>query len=326
MYTSALIGSSFGPFLLVEELGEGAASVVFRARHTRDGTDHAVKLLHTPAPDLRERLHMEGEVLSRLVHPNVIRVTHRLRWEGGPILVMEFIDGPTLEQASADEPMAIRSLDRLARGLMAGLEAVHDAGYVHRDLTPSNVLLRQRGRQLVPIIADFGLLMERVRRSPTSTRDGVALGTPAYMAPEQVQDAATVDHRADLWALGAILYELATGEGPFTRSTGFQTMQAVVDEELPDPRAFRPDLPQRVVDALHACLQKNPRKRPVSVEAVRRRWEGITKPTWGRNGATQSAVIKARTVQRSSGWTRKTQPASSSGRTHLHALLRNPAA
>jgi len=321
MHTTPPIGTLIGPYILCEELGEGGVATIHRVRHRYAGTDHALKLLHTTAPSLQRRLRLEGRIQATLRHPNVLAVQEIVEWNGLPGLVMAYVDGPTLEQASGDRGLPLRSLDRLARGLLAGVEAIHDAGYAHRDLKPANVLLERRAGRIVPLIADFGLARPLQRDDPGRTRQGVSMGTPAYMAPEQVQDAADADHRADLWSLGAMLYELATGHAPFTRSTSFDTMHAVVHIDPVAPRRHRPDLPRRVASALTSCLRKDRDQRPASVAQLREQWFGLTRPTWTQPPPQRAHVPPRPTARRShlSALVREHRPGRPS---HLHALAR----
>lgn len=275
------IGPSLGPFILRETLGEGGVAAVFRAEDTRDGSQVALKWLTLPIPSQRRRLHLEGRILSEVRHPNLVEVHEVREHDGLPVLVMDLVPGPTLDHLRG-QALPLARLERLARGLMNGIEALHDAGWLHRDLKPANVLLDPRGRHEVPRIADLGIARPLHRDDPIHTRPGSVMGTPAFMAPEQVYDAASADARSDLWSLGCVLYQLATGDPPFQHASSFATMHAVVHRPHVPLSHHRPDLPARIVTAVDACLAKDPEARPASVDALRDLWEAVTTPQWAR--------------------------------------------
>jgi len=268
------LGQSLGAYRLDRCLGSGGVATVYLATHTVLGSTHAVKVLHVGAPSVRRRLLLEGRIQASLRHPHVVPVTDTVTWEGLPGLVLEHVDGPDLEQVVADASLTIEQIDRLAGGLMAGLAAVHAAGFVHRDLKPANVLCQRCADGLVPRLADFGLARPRDRDDPGRTRDGVTMGTPAYMSPEQVVDARDADHRTDLWALGCILYELATGRPPFVADCAFDTMSAVRHLRPAHPRDLRPEIPQRMVDAILGCLVKDRGRRIQTMGDLVKLWSG----------------------------------------------------
>ena len=197
-------------------LGEGAMAVVYRARHRELGSLHAIKKLKVTDGTVRERLVQEGRLQSSLQHPNVLSVTDLLSIDGCPALVMEYVHGPTLADFLKQHRPSIEQCDALARDILRGVAAAHAHGMVHRDLKPGNILIAVTEDSLVPKIADFGLA--KVIGKPSSgplTKSGVTMGTPAYMAPEQIQDFRSVDERADVFSLGAILYELVCGQPCF---------------------------------------------------------------------------------------------------------------
>lgn len=272
------IGQHLGPYELTRRLGEGGVATVYQATHRVLGSTHAVKLLHVPAPSARRRLMLEGRIQASVRHPHIVPVTDTVEWNGLPGLVLEFVDGPHLGELLAAGPLSLAQLDDLATGLFAGVGAVHAAGFVHRDLKPANVLIqavRDGGRdRIVPRLADFGLARAIARTEPGDTHHGVALGTPAYMAPEQVLDARDADQRADLWSLGCMLYELATGRAPFRGASAFDTMSAVRHVRPTHPRDLRPELPERMVDAILGCLVKDRKRRVETVDQLTAVWTG----------------------------------------------------
>jgi eukaryotic-like serine/threonine-protein kinase len=267
------IGTPLGPYTLQSVLGTGGVATVFRARHKVLGSTHAIKLLHLPAPSLRRRLLLEGSLQARVRHPNLVPVTDTVEWQGLPGLVLEYIEGPDLEQWNEGRPLSLPTLNAIATGLFGGVRALHEAGYAHRDLKPANVLMQPNGGTWTPRLADCGLA-RRIVRDPNDgrTRTGVSMGTPAYMAPEQVHDARDADQRADIWALGCILYELATGHVPFKGSTTFKTMIAVTQQAHAPVIMVRPDLPAGMANAIEGALRKDRTERFPSVRSLQQAW------------------------------------------------------
>lgn len=266
-------GTTLGAYTLDAVIGAGGVATVFRATHRVLGSTHAIKLLHLPAPSLRRRLLLEGKLQAQIRHPHIVPVTDTVLWHGLPGLVMEHIDGPDLEAWTERAPLPLASLDRLARGLFGGVAALHRAGYAHRDLKPANVLMQHGPDGWIPRLADCGLA-RRIQRRPTDahTRTGVSMGTPAYMAPEQVHDARDADHRADVWSLGCILYELATGHRPFDGPDAFATMTAVTASTPSPPASLRADLPASMASAIGGALVKDRSQRFASIREMAAAW------------------------------------------------------
>lgn len=214
-----LVGRNIDRYVVEKLLGRGAMAAVYRVRHRTLNTLHALKVLTLAGDRVRERLVQEGQVQAQLRHPNVLSVTDVLDVDGAPGLLMEFIDGPTLEDYAAAHKPNIEQAEALFRGVLLGVAEAHSIGLVHRDLKPANVLVANSSRGPVPKVADFGLAKlladEESGGGMHRTRSGSTMGTPAYMAPEQIRDAKHVDHRADIFSLGAILYELIAGRRPF---------------------------------------------------------------------------------------------------------------
>lgn len=245
-------------------LGEGGMAVVYRVRHNELKTVHALKLLSMTSPSIKQRLLREGRVQAQLRHPNIVTVTDIVESEGAYGLVMDLVRGPTLHQLLAYNRLTIGQADVIAHGLLSGMRAAHDAGLIHRDLKPANVLIDTNGGHFQPKIADFGLA-KIATGGIRSTRSGVALGTPSYMAPEQVRSAKDVDHRADIFALGAILYEVYCGVQAFAGQDVLDIFKRVTAGDYPPAAEVAPDLPGRVIRALEGSMQVQPEDRFDSV-------------------------------------------------------------
>ncbi|MCO4747084.1 MAG: protein kinase [Proteobacteria bacterium] len=266
-------GTQLDRYVVLGPLGQGGMGTVLRVRHQRLGTLHALKVLHGGSPNLRARLLREGQLQGNLRHTHVVSVTDVIDVDGMPGLVMEYVDGPDLARLLAARPLTLDEADAIARPILDAVVAAHHAGLVHRDLKPANVLLAIENEHLIPKVADFGLA-KALDDIPGAhkTRSGMAMGTPAYMAPEQIRDASSVDERADVFALGCVLYELVTGQTAFTGADSFELMNRVVRSEYQDVRSLRPMLPENLVQAIHGALESDPDERIPTVEALRALW------------------------------------------------------
>ncbi|MCK6520069.1 serine/threonine protein kinase [Myxococcota bacterium] len=261
-------GERVGQYELLEPIGAGGSASVWRARHTLLGSEHAVKLLQAPSAEVASRLLREGRVQARLRHPNIVPVTDLVQSEERVGLVMEYIAGGTLlERLQRGGAMPPDEALRVFAGMLAGLKVAHQAGVLHRDLKPANVLMDE-GR---PRIADFGLArVTETTPDPKLTREGFAMGTPGYMAPEQWADPTRIDERADLFAMGVMLYELLTCRSPFTGATAAEVLQNTVVGRYEDLRTLNPSLDLRLVQAVDACLRPHREERVASAEALER--------------------------------------------------------
>ncbi len=244
-------------------IGRGGTAVVYRVRHRQLNTLHALKVLSITSPAIRERMILEGRVQASLRHLNVVAVTDVLEVDGMPGLLLEHIEGPSLEDALRKYKLTVADAEVLFLGVLAGVRHAHHHGLVHRDLKPANVLLAQTPEGYVPKVTDFGLakVLQGDAEAPSSTRTGTAMGTPHYMAPEQIRDARHVDQRADIFSLGCILYELVTGERAFPGEDALTVYNAVVSGNYIPTRHFVPDLPEPFDVAIRGSLVLDPRRR-----------------------------------------------------------------
>jgi serine/threonine-protein kinase len=254
------IGETLDRYVVEALLGQGGMAAVYRARHTGLDSLHAIKVLFITAPEVRQRLMAEGKVQANLRHPNIVAVTDILEVQGAPALVMEFIDGPALDAWLDDNRPTLREALFIFRGVLRGVMAAHGRGVIHRDLKPANVLLAPTNEGVVPKVADFGLV-KSISSSRGNTQTGLAMGTPEYMAPEQIRDASDVDQRADMFALGCILYELVTGERCFRGPDNVSVFNAIVAGKYTSTKEIAPELPRNVHTAIRWLLEINPEKR-----------------------------------------------------------------
>lgn len=245
-------------------IGSGGTAVVYRVTHASLGTEHALKVLSVTSPVIRDRMLQEGRVQASLRHLNVVAVTDVLDVNGAPGLLMEHIEGPSLESALEKFQIPLAAAESLFVGIVNGVRQAHHHGLVHRDLKPANVLLASTPDGFVPKVTDFGLakvIADSGAAGTGHTRAGVALGTPAYMAPEQIRDARKVDQRADIFALGCILYELVTKQRVYPGNDTIGIYNAVLDAEFIAPRELAPDLPERIENAILGALVQDKKSR-----------------------------------------------------------------
>lgn len=300
-------------------LGKGGMASVFRARHTTLGTRHALKVLHAASPSIRARLLQEGRVQASLRHPCVVSVSDVIDVDGSPGLVMEFVEGPSLEQWLAAVQPSLAQIDALALDILDGITAAHKLGLVHRDLKPGNVMLCVVDGRVRAKITDFGLakVLAGDVAGAVHTRTGATMGTPAYMAPEQIRDAASVDARADVYALGALLYELATGRRAFDGDDVLDIFDRIRRGAYEPLSKVAPELPARLSHAIDGALRPDANERWPDVDHLRAAWtEG------GRvvaDPAAFSAVLVDRTLSMAPSVVDSTVPASGSDSTATFA-------
>ena len=267
-------GRLLGRFGVEALLGSGASGVVYRARDRRGGGQRALKVLRSPSPAQRARFEREVDLLRAIRHPNVVGLLDVIEVGGAPALVLEYVPGPSLREALAAGTLSPADVHAIARGVMAGVGALHEAGVVHRDLKPANILLAEEDGRLVPKVADLGVA-RRLYQGPEArlTQTGEALGTPPYMAPEQLRDSSRAGSAADIWALGVMLYEMVCGRRPFPGDT-IQEIADAICRGPPAPRSLSPDLPDAWAEALCAALLSDPSRRP-SAETMAALWGAV---------------------------------------------------
>ncbi|MFN2369689.1 MAG: protein kinase, partial [Candidatus Krumholzibacteriia bacterium] len=279
-----MIGRRFAHYEILEKNGQGGMGEVFRARDTRLERDVALKFLppeFAADPERLARFRNEAKTLAVLNHPNIAAIYGLEQADGKPFLAMEYVGGEEVAQRVRRGPLERDEALELARQFTEGLEAAHERGIVHRDLKPANLKITPEGQLK---ILDFGLARAFVEDtgepgnmldSPTLTaaltQKGVILGTAAYMSPEQARGR-KVDHRADIWAFGAILYEMLSGQRLFTGETISDTVAAVLRADL-DLAALPADTPVGVRRLLLRCLERDTRRRLRDIGEARVRLE-----------------------------------------------------
>lgn len=263
-------GDAIDRYRVLSVLGEGGMAVVYEVEHRTLGTRHALKVLTVHHPEVQRRLVQEGRVQAKLRHPNIVPVTDVVIHRDMPGLLMEYVEGIPLELVLRYvHPTLVEAL-QIFQGLLSAVEHAHVQGLVHRDLKPANVLLQLTPHGVVPRVADFGIakVADEDGGAMTRTRTGTTMGTPAYMAPEQIRDAASVDHRADLYSLGCILYELVCGRPPFDQEDVLGLFAAVAEGRYVPPHARVEGLPEEIATTIKHLLAVDRDDRPESCNAV----------------------------------------------------------
>ena len=256
-------GEHVGGFELLEEIGRGGMGVVYKARQVGLNRIVALKMILSgshASPGELARFRREAEAVARLNHPNVVQVHEVGEVDGRPFFSMEFVEGGSLDRKLAGTPLPPREAAALVEVLAGAMAAAHASGLIHRDLKPANVLLGTDG---TPKVTDFGLA-RRIEAGPGLTTTGAVVGTASYMAPEQAQAQKEVGPLADVYALGAILYECLTGRPPFRAASAFDTLLQVVNQEPVPPRQLNARVPRDLETIALKCLRKEPGKRYAS--------------------------------------------------------------
>ena len=303
-------GTRLGPYEIVAPLGAGGMGEVYRATDTRLGRAVAVKVLpgnHADDSVVRARFEREARSVSALNHPHICTVYDVGVHDGQPYLVMELLSGQTLARVIGRKPMPIDRVMTLGEQIADALDAAHRAGIVHRDLKPGNLFVNDRGDIKV---LDFGLakMQSGIGADPASedtptvahsynTEVGTTLGTVAYMSPEQAR-AEPVDARSDLFSLGVVLYEMATGRLPFEGKSQAERFASILRTDPTSPSELNPEVPAQLEAVILRALEKDPVLRYQSADALR---EGLKGDASGVSAASRRVAAGARRAQGSAG-------------------------
>ena len=265
-------GQVLGNWRLLRPLGVGGFGTVYEAEHhTIPGRRSAVKVLHPQMAlnaDIKRRFINEASAASRADHENIVQVFDGgVSSEGLGYVAMELLRGQTLGQALDAGPLGVARTLNIAIQITSALEATHTLGIIHRDLKPDNVMLVRRSAnpEFVKVL-DFGVA--KLQTDQKQTKTGVLMGTPMYMAPEQWETLPDVDGRADLYALGAILYECLTGRPPYDGPNTYALLMAHMNNPVPDPAKLAPETPAELSDLVQRLLAKGRNDRPPSATKV----------------------------------------------------------
>jgi len=307
MYSpTAMIGKTLGHYKIIELLGAGGMGEVYRAEDTTLGRHVALKVLPADLssdPDRLARFEREAKTLAALDHPNIVTI-HSVEWtEGVRFLTMQLVEGKPLSELIPKGGMPLERIFDIVIATADALAAAHEKGVIHRDLKPANIMVGSDGRVKV---VDFGLakLREEDRATIATqlatepvTEEGRIVGTLPYMSPEQLRGG-DLDDRSDIFSLGIVLYEMASGERPFKGKTAVSLISAVVKDSPQPVDTLRDGLPHHLGRVVGRCLEKNPERRYQTAKDVRNELEGLAKETESGSAAAPPAKQRRRFVGR----------------------------
>src|SRR5262245_9402495 len=295
MNVAGITGAPFGRYEILDRIGTGGSGEVYRGRDKTLNRPVAIKLLSADLVDAlaRRRFQQEAQTASSLNHPHILTVFEAGEWNGRHYLVTEFVDGGTLKDWAGAEKHTWRQVVGLLVGVADGLARAHAAGIVHRDVKPANILVTQNGHAK---LADFGLA--KLVGGPTSdvtlvdgeTRQGVILGTVAYMSPEQASGK-PLDERSDIFSFGVVLYELLSRRRPFSGATDLEVLQTILHGT---PTPLSEELPLELRTLLEKALQRDPAERYQTMRDLVVDLRRLTRQTFPPVGPAKVAKARAR--------------------------------
>ncbi|HXZ40316.1 MAG TPA: serine/threonine-protein kinase, partial [Terriglobales bacterium] len=298
---SGLVGRILAHYRINTAIGAGGMGEVYRATDTKLGRDVALKVLPPDMasdPDRLARFQREARAIAALNHPNVVTVYSVEEADDVHFITMELIEGQPLDRLISTDGLPVDRIVEIAGALAEALAAAHEKGILHRDLKPANVMVTNEGRVKV---LDFGLAKDvgsersndATLTSAGHTQAGVVMGTPAYMSPEQVSGR-TLDHRTDIFSLGVMLYEMATGHRPFGGTSSAELISSILRDSPPSVTDVRPGLPADIARVIRRCLEKEPRHRVQTARDVSNEFRDLarttTRPTPLSASAARAAV------------------------------------
>lgn len=257
---ASLIGQTLGQYQIIAQLGHGGMATVYKAYHLRLDRYVAVKVVHpmfTQDEAFLARFEREAQIVARLDHPHIVPIYDFDEYQGQPYLVMKFIEGATLKSILAEKTLSLADILKLVPPIADALDYAHRQGVLHRDIKPSNIMIDTAG---IPYLTDFGLA-RMVKSGESSLSHDLLLGTPNYISPEQAQGKADITARADLYSLGIVLYELVTGQVPFSADTPFAVVHSHIYVPPLAPSTVNPAIPPAVDAVLMRALAKDPNAR-----------------------------------------------------------------
>jgi eukaryotic-like serine/threonine-protein kinase len=299
-----MTGQDIGHYRILEKIGSGAMGEVFRARDERLGREVALKLIRPASsdnPDHLRRFELEARAVAALNHPNIVAIYDVGFNEGSPYIVCELLEGKTLRARLAEGALPVRLAADYSLQIVQGLIAAHDRRIIHRDLKPENLFVTSDGRVK---ILDFGVAKlqpapEESGRSvedlTTVTKSGAVVGTVAYMSPEQLRGKA-VDHRSDIFSVGAILYEMLTGRRAFRGETEVDTITAVLREDPPEINLEQASIPVSFQQIVRHCLEKEPENRFQSARDLAFALDTLANASGGRATRFEPSRLRAKIV------------------------------
>jgi serine/threonine protein kinase len=285
-----LPGTAVGDYDIEGEIGHGGMGVVYRATHPVIGKQAAIKVLRRDMAknrDTVERFIQEARSVNQIGHPNIVDIfAFGTLADGRPYLMMDLLGGESLRARLRRGPLHLSEAASVLDEVAFALAATHAKGIVHRDLKPDNVFLVERqGRWPEVKLLDFGLAkLVTAENAPVRTHTGIMLGTPDYMAPEQIRRRGTIDARVDIYALGVLAFESLTGQRPLPPGEGYDAMLARCEQPAPEISSIAPHLPRELGYLVDGMLLKEPEARPTlaDVRATLKRLRAVLPTQWSR--------------------------------------------
>jgi serine/threonine protein kinase len=328
-----------GKYRLLQLLAKGGMSEVWTAVHMELGVNVAIKFRQASRDfdaQGEARFRREAQTLARMRHPHLVRVHDYGIESERPFIVMELLEGETLRQRIANEGrLTLLAASDIASQAAKALGPIHEAGLVHRDITPNNIFLEGSRDEPVAKLLDFGIVKQR-SEDLVNTSSGVIIGSPAFMSPEQARGH-EVDHRSDLWSLGVVLFKAVTGRDAFEGSTIPDLLLSICSGDLPVATQVRGDLPAELDRFFLQALARNPDQRFQSAEQLAREFRAIAvrhadlvspssrspaaSPTDGDDPLGRSAPTQALEPVASSAWPKRMAPASVPGRVAVGVIV-----
>jgi serine/threonine protein kinase/tetratricopeptide (TPR) repeat protein len=293
-----VIGRTLSHYRINAAIGAGGMGEVYRATDSKLGREVALKVLPPNVacdPERLARFQREARAVASLNHPHIVTIHSVEEADGVHFLTMELVDGQTLDRLIPASGLPIEQIFKIAGALAEALSAAHEKGIIHRDLKPSNVMVTDDGRVKV---LDFGLAKgiaaemtnDATLTSPAGhTQPGVVMGTPAYMSPEQIAGRA-LDHRTDIFSLGIVLHEMATGRSPFEGTSSAELASSILRDSPPLVTDARADLPSDLARVIRRCLEKEPRHRVQTARDISNEFRDLAQTVFRKKPATNSAL------------------------------------
>src|SRR5215204_4784318 len=250
-------GQMLGSYRIINQIGQGGMATVYKAYQASMDRNVAVKVLPgqlAESAEFMQRFQQEARIIARLEHPHILPVFDYGENDGIPYFVMRYLEAGSLKDKMALGPLTLAEIDRVFTQLADALGYAHARGIVHRDLKPANALVDSDGNLF---LTDFGIAKLLESASPRLTQTDAIMGTPAYISPEQAQ-AQKVDQRSDIYSLGIILYEMVTGQVPFTADTPLAIILKHISDPMPLPSLLKPDIPPSIERVILKALAKEP--------------------------------------------------------------------
>ena len=293
-------GTKLGPYEILSPIGAGGMGEVFRARDPRLGRDVAIKVLPAAMstdPDRLARFQREACAVAALNHPHIVTIYSVEEAGSIHFITMELVEGNPLDRIIPAHGLPADQIVDIGNALADALSAAHDKGIVHRDIKPANVMVNTEGRVKV---LDFGLAKEVTQPGPEdetrvaagNTQAGMVMGTPAYMSPEQIS-ARPLDHRTDIFSLGVVLHEMATGKQPFAGFSSAELMSSILRDTPPSVCDIRADLPSDLARIIRRCLEKDPRHRIQTARDISNEFRDLARQTQLKAASPTSAQVPA---------------------------------